>query len=107
MIYLQRKIDCFLENWKDAANKKPLIVKGCRQVGKTESIRRFGQMYYENLIEINFVEEPKYKLIVEDGYRTDDIIKNMSRIDPSKSFSEGNTLIFLMNYRNSLRLRQP
>lgn len=94
MLYLQRKIDHFLESWRTAADKKPLIVKGCRQVGKTESIRRFGQMYYENLIEINFVEEPKYKFIIEDGYSADEIIKNISRIDPSKHFSEGKTLLF-------------
>ncbi len=46
------------------------------------------------MIEINFVEEPKYKLIAADGYKTDDLIKNISRIDPSKEFEEGKTLIF-------------
>lgn len=94
MIYLKRKIDTFLKKWKNNPERKPLIVKGPRQVGKTESIRKFGEENYEHVIEINFVEEPKYKMIIADGYKTDDIIKNISRIDPSKCFVDGKTLLF-------------
>lgn len=94
MIYLKRKIDIFLGEWKSNTGRKPLIVKGPRQVGKTESIRRFGLGHYENVVEINFVEEPKYKMIAVDGYKVGEIIKNISRIDPSKQFVEGKTLIF-------------
>ncbi len=94
MAYLERKIDRYLKEWKENANRKPLIVKGPRQVGKTESIRRFAHFHYESIIEINFVEEPKYKMIVTDGYNVNDIIKNISRIDPSKKFIEEKTLIF-------------
>ena len=42
MLYLKRKIDAFLAEWKANPDRKPLIVKGPRQVGKTESIKRFG-----------------------------------------------------------------
>lgn len=94
MQYLQRKADLFLKEWKANEHKKPLILKGARQVGKTESIRHFGEANYEYLVEINFVEEPKYKMIIEDGYKAEDIIKNISRIDPDKEFVEGKTLIF-------------
>ena len=94
VIYLERKVDAFLEQWKEDTARKPLIVKGPRQVGKTESIRRFAARHYENVVEINFVEEPKYKMIIADGYKTDDIIKNISRLDPSKKFSSGQTLLF-------------
>ena len=73
---------------------KPLIIKGARQVGKTETIRNFAKNNYESLIEINFVEEPKYRTITADGYRTVDIIKNISLLDPSKRFIPGKTLIF-------------
>ncbi|MCI7350861.1 MAG: AAA family ATPase [Ruminococcus sp.] len=93
-MYLKRKIDMFLDKWKKDADRKPLIVKGPRQIGKTESIRRFATQNYDNVIEINFVEEPKYKNITADGYKADDIIKNISRIDTSKRFVEGKTLIF-------------
>ena len=94
MLYLKRKIDAFLAEWKATPDSKPLIVKGPRQVGKTESIKRFGEMNYQSVITINFVEEPKYKMITADGYKADDIIKNISRMDPSKRFIEGETLIF-------------
>lgn len=88
------KIDFFLSAWKSNPDRKPLIVKGPRQVGKTESIRRFGEQNYKSVISINFVEEPKYKMITTDGYKAEGIIKNISRIDPSKRFIEGETLLF-------------
>ena len=72
------KIDFFLSAWKSNPDRKPLIVKGPRQVGKTESIRRFGEQNYKSVISINFVEEPKYKMITTDGYKAEDIIKNIS-----------------------------
>ena len=94
MAYLKRKIDAFLDSWKADADRKPLIVKGPRQVGKTESIKKFADANYESVVEINFYEEPKYKSIIGDGYSAADIIKNISLLDPSKSFIEGKTLLF-------------
>lgn len=94
-LYLKRKIDNFLLNWKDDENRKPLIVKGCRQIDKTESIRHFAKIAgYESFIEINFVKEEKYKKITIDGYTASSIIKNISFLDPSKKFINGKTLIF-------------
>ncbi len=93
-MYLQRKADKFLEDWYANKDRKPLIVKGARQIGKTESIRHFAKKHYENIIEINFVEQPKFKRITEDGYGVDDVIKNISRLDPSVKFIPGKTLIF-------------
>ena len=93
-MYIPRKIDKFLTDWKSEQDRKPLIVKGSRQVGKTESIRHFAADNYDSFIEINFVEEPKYTMITSDGYKTDDIIKNISLIDPSKKFIDSKTLIF-------------
>lgn len=92
-MYLRRKIDRYLEEWKESANRKPLIIKGARQIGKTESVRRFALENYASFIEINFVEEPKYKTIIADGFHTADIVKNISRIDPGKRFLPGETLI--------------
>ena len=94
MAYLKRKIDAFLSSWKEDADRKPLIVKGPRQVGKTESIKKYADANYESVVEINFYEEPKYKSIINDGYSAADIIKNISLLDPSKSFIEGKTLLF-------------
>ncbi len=94
MVYLRRKIDDFLRDWKNDEDRNPLIVKGPRQIGKTESVRKFGEENYESVIEINFVEEPKYKSIINNGYKASDIVKNISRIDPEKRLIENKTLIF-------------
>lgn len=93
-MYLKRKIDTFLTAWKNNPTKNPLVVRGPRQVGKTESIRRFGQANYDSVIEINFVENGKYKHIVEDGYSAEAIVRNISLLDPSQKFIKGKTLLF-------------
>ena len=93
-MYLRRKIDAVLKDWKRNKDRLPLIVKGPRQVGKTESITRFANGEYESVIAINFVEEPRYKSILADGYAASDVIRNMSLIDPGKRFVPGHTLIF-------------
>ena len=93
-MYLRRKIDSYLTTWKEDIKRKPLIVKGCRQIGKTESIRHFASQHYDRLIEINFILEPKYKAIASDGYTAGDIIRNITLIDPSKRIIPGKTLIF-------------
>lgn len=94
MPYLRRKIDDYLEKWYKDEKKKPLIIKGARQVGKTQSIRMFAGTHYENVIEINFVENPKYKTILENGYNTDEIVRNITRINPELRFADHRTLIF-------------
>lgn len=93
-MYLQRKIDSFLSNWKKNEDRKPLIVKGPRQIGKTESIKKFAEENYTSVIEINFVTSEKYKQITADGYTADAIIKNISLINPAHKFIPGETLIF-------------
>lgn len=92
-MYLKRKVDHYLKEWKLSQERKPLVIKGARQIGKTESIRQFAMEHYASFIEINFVEEPKYKTIISDGYHAADIVKNISRIDPQKRFIPGETLI--------------
>ena len=54
---LRRKIDTYLEAWKNNPERKPLIVKGARQIGKTRSIEAFAAQNYKHVIEINFVEQ--------------------------------------------------
>ena len=94
-MYLKRKIDDFLMKWRENPDRLPLIVKGSRQIGKTESIRHFAiAAGYESFIEINFVSEAKYKRIIDDGYSASSIVKNISFLDPSKKFIDGKTLIF-------------
>ena len=93
-MYLKRKADDFLAQWKSDPDRKPLIIRGPRQVGKTETIRKFAAENYENVIEINFVEQPKYKVITEESYEPGEIIKSISLLDNSKRFVPGKTLLF-------------
>lgn len=93
-MYLRRRIDTFLREWHQSEGHLPLIVSGARQVGKTESIRHFAQQTYASIIEINFVEEPRYKAIIEEGYNPEKIIKIMSRMNNAFHFEVGRTLIF-------------
>ena len=94
MELLKRKIDKFLEEWKNSKDKKPLIVKGARQIGKTESIKNFAYKNYENVIEINFVLQKQFKDIFNDGFEVDTIIKNITLRNPNLEFIPGKTLIF-------------
>ncbi|MBO4739938.1 MAG: ATP-binding protein [Bacteroidales bacterium] len=94
MELLKRKIDSYLMDWKNNPDRKPLIVKGARQVGKTESIRAFGKANYQSVIEINFVLQKKFRDIFDDGYDVDTIIKNISLLEPSWKFIPHHTLLF-------------
>ncbi len=94
MQLLKRKIDKFLLEWKATPMRKPLIVKGARQIGKTASIKAFGLANYESVIEINFVIQKKFRAIFESGYDVESIIKNISLLEPSWKFIPHKTLIF-------------
>ena len=101
---LRRKIDSVLTAWKERPDHKPLIVKGARQIGKTASISAFAQANYRQVIAINFVEQPKFKRIFDDGYEVDTLLKNISLLDPSLRYVPGET--FLMSCR-PVRLVPP
>ena len=73
---LKRKVDLFLKEWKENINKKPLIISGARQIGKTTSIREFGKTY-ESFVEIDFVKMPQFKTIFKNGYDVKNIIKEI------------------------------
>ena len=70
MELLKRKIDADLAAWKQNPDRLPLIVKGARQIGKTESIRLFAKNNYKNVVEINFVLQKQFKDIFDDGTRS-------------------------------------
>lgn len=94
MLRLKRKIDDFLIDWKNNNNKLPLIIKGARQIGKTDAIEFFAKNNYKNIVEINFALQKQYKSIFDDGFDVDTIIKNISLINPNFKFIPGETLIF-------------
>ena len=94
MNLLKRKIDEYLKKWKGNPDRYPLIVKGARQIGKTASIRQFGEKNYKNVIEINFVLQKQYRDIFFFFYEVDTIIRNISLKNPDLKFIEGQTLLF-------------
>ena len=89
---LKRKVDLYLKEWKKTANRKPLIISGARQIGKTTSIREFGKTY-KSFIEINFITMPQFKKIFQNGYNVKEIVKEISLLDPTFKFIENDTLI--------------
>ncbi|MCR5453790.1 MAG: ATP-binding protein [Bacteroidales bacterium] len=94
MKLLKRKIDFFLKKWKDDPSKMPLVVKGARQVGKTESITAFAKSNYKSAVIINFALQNEFKAIFSDGYDVDSIIKNISLLKPDLQFPEKETIFF-------------
>ena len=92
--WLKRKVDIYLEEWKNKTNKKPLIIRGARQIGKTKAVEKFAGKNYKNFININFVLQEEYRSIFDNGYEVEKIIKNISFINPKYKFEEKNTLIF-------------
>ena len=72
----------------------PLIVKGARQIGKTEAIRHFAASHYRSVVEINFVLQKQYRDIFDDGFEVDTILKNISLRNPDLEFIPGETLLF-------------
>ncbi len=93
-MYFKRKVDVFLAAWHADSDRLPLIVRGARQVGKTEAIRHFAASAYKHVVEINFVKEPQYQSIVEEGYKPETVVKLISRLNPRFRFVPGKTLLF-------------
>ena len=91
---LRRKVDAYLIDWKNNPDRKPLIVKGARQVGKTLSVELFANQNYTSVIKINFVEQTKYRNIFDDGFEVDAILKNISLLNPDFKFIPGDTIFF-------------
>lgn len=96
MAVLKRKIDNILREWKAKDDKKPLVIKGCRQCGKTFSVRNFALRNYDNVIYINFMEMDGYNIAFEKSRRVDDIILNLTTImEEEVKFEAGNTCLIL------------
>ena len=91
---MKRKVDLYLKAWKENRDRKPLIIKGARQIGKTHSIEQFAYRNYKCVVEINFVEQEQYKSIFDQGFEVDVIIKNISLLNPELEVIPNQTLFF-------------
>lgn len=91
---LKRKVDQFLLDWKSNPDRLPLIIKGARQIGKTNAIRFFGENNYKVFIEINFIFQKEMKTIFEHSFNVDEIMKEITLRQPQLEIIPYETLIF-------------
>ena len=91
---LKRKILAELESWKDKENKKSIVLRGPRQVGKTTAVRCLGEKY-DSFVEINFYERPELKRIFAGNLDVDTMLLNISALLHGIRLIPGKTLILL------------
>lgn len=89
----RRKIEEELKRWKNSTNKKALVLKGLRQIGKTYSVLKFAKENYENVVYINFKENESAKKVFEDDLVVDRMMIDLSALIPNVNFVPGKTII--------------
>ncbi len=91
---MYRKLTKYLEAWKDSKHRKPLILQGARQVGKTYSVLEFGRTHYENVAYFNFETDPKLNLTFEENISPDYLIPILSHIAGQTIVREKTLIVF-------------
>lgn len=102
---LKRKITTSLLTWKQDPDKRVLLVKGARQVGKTYSILDFAKNNYQSTIYINFEENPAYKEIFAGDLDMTTLVKQITLRVPNVKLVPGRTLLFLDEIQSCPRAR--
>ena len=92
---LRRKIQDTLLQWKKTPGHKPLVIKGCRQCGKTFSVREFAKKYYKHEIYLNFLQDSSYASIFSGSLEVSHLVMMMSALIPDAVFEAGSTVIIL------------
>ena len=91
---MKRKVYTELLKWKENSNRKPLILRGARQVGKTWIMKEFGKNEYRNFIYVNCDNEPRVAHLFENDYDINRILLVLQAISGIKAMP-GETLIIL------------
>lgn len=89
-----RNIIKYLENWKESPYRKPLILQGARQVGKTYSILEFGRTHYENVAYFNFETTPKLCNTFDEDISPEYLIPILSHIADQTIIKEKTLIVF-------------
>ncbi|MBR5843456.1 MAG: ATP-binding protein [Bacteroidaceae bacterium] len=92
---LKRKIESVLAEWMNSKNRKPLVIKGIRQCGKTYIVQKFAKENFESVVYINFILDPDKKSAFTGSIDVDTIILNLSALLPGSRFVKGKTCIIL------------
>lgn len=99
-MYIQRKIDDVLLTWQRSSSRKPLLIRGARQVGKSTAVRNLSKQF-DYFIEINFDEQPEYQNLFANTSDIGDLIEQLAIITQTEII-EGRTLVFLDEIQASL-----
>ena len=93
---LKRKMEQVLLDWKNTPDHKPLVVKGCRQCGKTYSVLDFARKNYEHVVYLNFFENPTFASVFSDSLEVDHITMMLSALMGREAiFEPGKTILVL------------
>lgn len=92
---LRRKIQDTLLQWKKTPRHKPLVIKGCRQCGKTFSVREFAKKNYKHEVYLNFLQDSSYASIFSGSLEVNHLVMMMSALIPDAVFEAGRTVIIL------------
>lgn len=102
---MKRKIEKQLMEWKENHDKKCLLVKGARQVGKTYIVDKFARENYKYYTYLNFDENPTYKAIFDGDLDVETLIKQISLRVPGAELEPKETILFLDEIQNCPRAR--
>lgn len=102
---MKRKIETLFAQWKSTPNHKPLIVKGCRQCGKTYSVLEFAKTHYKNVVYIDFHRYETYRTLFSGSLEPDDILMKISSAFPNVSLIPKDTCIILDEIQECPRAR--
>ena len=91
---MKRKIEDALNQWLQKNNRKPLVVFGARQTGKTTSVLEFGRGNFENIVHIDFFKQPKYKAAFAGDLQPAEVVAAIEALS-GQSVRPGSTLLFL------------
>ena len=101
----RRKIESFLLDWKNTPNHKPLVIKGCRQCGKTSSVVAFAKKHYKHVIYIDFHEQEQLCALFAGSLSVDYLTMAISASVPGAQFVPHNTCLVLDEIQNCPRAR--
>ncbi len=93
---LKRRVEEQFAEWKNTINHKPLIVKGCRQCGKTFSVLNFAKKNYKHVVYLNFFENPDYASVFKGALEVDNVVMLLSALLGNAAvFEAGETILIL------------
>ena len=101
----RRKIEQVLLDWKKNKDKMPIVIKGCRQCGKTFSVLDFARKNYGNVVYLDFFLNPQYKSIFDDSLEIDNILVNISTLLPNVRIVTGDTCFVFDEIQDCPRAR--